>query len=301
MKKGAFLRGPEECITGWYLGYDLCFGDVENVSVVVETDPEFIAKHLPAPMKPLDDPYIVVSCLNIGHMYEGGTPENDYKDKHEWPGFNEQCLMIPATVGDIRGYFYLGLHMNSDVATCCGRDTLGYPKKMGNIKHYFDPERENFVGWEERCGIPFFDLHCKFDGTPNESDFLEVFERIAPSHPRFPDRGVNLTVKWANGKHDIGRGKPGNLFAHKPYICIGTDTCETLSPSKVGSADLKFTWSDQDPWASIPIKRVLGATYDHYEYAMIGDVEYVDIEDEKAFEKQAFYGSDYGFGHVFRF
>lgn len=301
-KKGTFLRGPEDILNGFFLGNDFPFGEVQNVNVLVETTPEAIAKFLPPPIKPLPDPYITFYAMNVTSIWGGGDPNNDYKGQYADEGFLETGISIPGELNGIVGYYFLAIHLNSDMAIYYGRDCWGYHKKLANIKWYYDKDNDDFCCWEERAGIPLLGLYADFNAEPNEPDFLEKFDKIAANHPDHPGCGCNFTIKWENNKHNIGKGKFENLFARKPFVVVECDTSKELSPSKVGRADLKLMWSDKDPWKELPIVRVLGASYDHYDYTMLGDYETVDVPDEKEFaSKYAFYGFDYANGHCTHF
>lgn len=288
-KKGSFFKEPETSGTGVFLGGDVHFNGYEQFQILVETKPEIIRKFLPQPLQPIEEPYVFFVAANFKDIdYPGGLKEG---------GYLETALAIPCEYKGGVGLYYLAMHLNSDMPTFYGREVWGYPKKMGNIRYY--DGGDVFYAGEERKGIPFLSMFGKLDGVPNSPDFTTFMNKFTTKHPTIPNHGVNFTTRWLNGFHTFENAEKGdtNLFLQKPVLIMAPDiTTDIGVASRVGSADLKVIWSDDDPWADIEIIRILGCSVDVCDYVMCGKYDMFDL-DEEEFKKHAFYGYDYCGGH----
>lgn len=270
-----FLKSPEQIAGGSVLGGDIIFNPAEVLSILYETKPEIIARILPPPLKPYNKPYAIVAFNNFKNVnFDSGI---------NGPGYKEPALYIPAVYDDIVGTFVAGMVLNTDMGTFVGREMFGYPKKVGTVGHHF--ENDVYTVYVARHGIPFVTMRAKLNGVPNDPNFQQEFANAIAADSSRPGYGVNWTYKWMHGLND-------KIFEHPPVLVKGWKSKKDLGiPGKIGSGEIHYIWSEDDPWAEVEVVRVLGASLVHVESRMYCDAEYIPV-DEKAFLPYAFFGWD---------
>lgn len=121
------------------------FTDCEMLQVEFLTGPETVARLLPPPLEPAEEPLMIAMVgrwrSNCVGDYDGGA------------------LYISARYGDIDATYVLAMWMNTDHAIVLGRDVFGEPKTQA---HSILHRRGNsFHGYVERHGVRLLDIRAE--------------------------------------------------------------------------------------------------------------------------------------------
>jgi acetoacetate decarboxylase len=108
----------------------------ESLTVEFTTDPETVARLLPPPLEPVDEPTVMVT---IGR-YQGNAI-GDYAGG---------SLYLSARHGEVEGGYPVTLWMDGEAAVAYGRELFGEAKKLGSCRIFRGPERN--VASVERGG-----------------------------------------------------------------------------------------------------------------------------------------------------
>ena len=93
------------------------FVDREYLIITYRTDPDALAKMIPAPLK-LAEPVVKFEFINM--------PDST--------GFGHYCesgQVIPVTLGDEHGGYVMSMYLNDHPPIAAGRELWGFPKKLG--------------------------------------------------------------------------------------------------------------------------------------------------------------------------
>ena len=93
------------------------FVDRQYLIITYRTDPDALAKMIPAPLK-LAEPVVKFEFINM--------PDST--------GFGHYCesgQVIPVTLGDEHGGYVMSMYLNDHPPIAAGRELWGFPKKLG--------------------------------------------------------------------------------------------------------------------------------------------------------------------------
>jgi acetoacetate decarboxylase len=131
-----YVKTPEEIERIERLLAAPAFLNGESLTVEFTTDPETVARLLPPPLEPVDEP---TGMVTVGR-YQGNAI-GDYAGG---------SLYLSARHGKVEGGYPIALWMNSEAAVVYGRELFGEAKKFGNCQIYRGKERN--VASVERGG-----------------------------------------------------------------------------------------------------------------------------------------------------
>jgi len=118
--------------------FPFSFRSAEILTVSYRTDPNAVARILPAPLQPRSSWVLI-------HLY-------NMRDVDYLGSYGECNVMVEAELeGRVRGGFSPFLFLNSDAGLAQGREVHGQPKKYGNARVEF--RGDLLVGLLERNGI----------------------------------------------------------------------------------------------------------------------------------------------------
>ncbi len=235
-----FIKSSEEIEKRVLKTFD--FFDAEILTVLWETKREVVERLLPPPLMPADLPIVTAYVSNFPRT-NWGKP------------YLEGALFLRAKFNDIEGLYCLSMPVTNDMALIGGRETFGFPKKIGTIK--LNREGDNVSGWTERHGIRFFEVRANLSGKFNSPDAQEIFDKINVSR---------VNAVYYNFKYSFS--PDWNSFDYSPHLVRGE--LETHQKSReIGEAEVVVQSSDFDPWVEIEIVRVLGAVYTISDFSML--------------------------------
>jgi len=230
-----FVKSFEEIMANTRATAD--FYDAEMLMVFWETKPEIIAKLLPPPLTPADDP--------IAMAFVADYPATNFDAIYK-----ESALFIRAEYEGEEGNYCLAMPVTSDIAMAGGREVFGFPKKMADI--HFQKKGTMVSGWTERRGIRFMEVEATLSGQPNDPRALEMFEKGAGE-----EEGVLKGVSY-NFKHFPGP-EPGTMD-YDPRL-VKQETVLRPRVMEVGEAKITLKPSAYDPWVEVEVVNMLGGIY----------------------------------------
>ncbi len=229
-----FLRTSEEIMA--MAGKRFEFYGAEVLMIIWETKPEIVNRLLPKPLKPTEKPIATAFVA-------------DYPKTNFCPPYKEAALFLVAEYEGVEGVYCLAMPVTNDMAMAGGREVFGYPKKMGDI--HFNKQGDFVEGWAERHGVRYFHLKAELGGPPNDAGLMEFLQR-ATSGNLEQERYIY------NFKYFPNPEGPG--FDYNPRLIR---EAVTVRPAeiKIGKAEAVMNASDQDPWTTVEVVKMLGAVY----------------------------------------
>ena len=227
-----FVKTMEEIATGHRETGE--FYDAEMLTVFFETTPATLQRLIPPPLTP--------APFAIGAAFVAHYPQTNFGVR-----YRESALFLMASFNGEEGVYCLAMPVDNDMALILGRETFGYPKKIGAI----DLEREgnDFRAGTERRGIRFLDMKVRLEGTWNDPDAQTLMASQLQSNP---------DIVVFNFKYFMAPERNG--FDYDPRLVRET-VKRQFKTMAFGEAQLAFNPSPHDPWSDVDIVRVLGGIY----------------------------------------
>ncbi len=236
------------------------FYDAEVLTVFFETTPETLQRLIPPPLAPPPFP--------IGAAFTAHYPHTNFG-----VSYYESALFLMAKFNAEEGVYCLAMPVDNDMAMILGRETFGYPKKMGQI--YLEREGNDLKAGTARHGISFVEMKARMEGRFNDPGAQELLKQKFETDP---------DVVVFNFKYFMAPERTG--YDYDPRLVRETVKRRFKSVS-YGEAQLVFNPSPHDPWSDVEIVRVLGATHTIGDNTMLPG-EVVATVDPVAFTPYAF-------------
>ncbi len=203
-----FVRSKEEMDKHFALAVRE-FPGAEMLGIMYETDPEVVARLLPPPLEPADEPWALSYICR-------------FPDTNLGPGYREGALFIRCRYRDEVGNYCLSMPLDgSDDRIFNGRDIYGFPKKTGTVQ--LERKGNTAGGFIERKGIRFVsikaDLTSKMEEPPLKvgPSFLFKFQPRADLKPGFDGPVLLVRQRTEIAYHSFEMG-PGEIqFEPSPY------------------------------------------------------------------------------------
>lgn len=237
----SYVRTPEE-ISPMIDKGDGELYNLETVTVFFETDLEIVRKLLPPPLEAIDEPYAYAYGSNIGSTNAGD-------------GYHEVAVCLPCQYNGIKGAYTICIPVDGDMGMLAYRETVGFPKKMANIKINYDGT--HFHCRAERHGIDFVEIEADLNGKLNDpAAFKKAAASTAnPPYPEGPKNKIGYRFKYCLS--------PEGGFMFDPILYSVPGSSMARGEKSFGTAKLTFRYSKHDPIAELPIKNVLGAVHSY--------------------------------------
>ncbi|MBQ6583146.1 MAG: acetoacetate decarboxylase family protein, partial [Mogibacterium sp.] len=233
--KPSFFVKPEK-MAGFAKGSAML--DQEGVYMLYTTDPEAIAKILPAPLEPYAIPIVYVSA---NHINKPTFADNYY----------ESILAVYATYKGQLGLYCISLVLGgqgAEMATALGRDMLSIPKKV---------DAEFVIRKDDEAGKVTVNVSRR--GTELINMKLRLGEYNHPmTHMVFQAPGAGKSTQgYGYYTHfDFFNGKFTNTAIVRTLCKYDY---QAWTPAFV--EDFKLQSSEDDPWAELPVNTIIGAGY----------------------------------------
>ncbi len=205
-----------------------------------ETRPEVVSKLLPPPLKPIDRP---LACCFVAN----------YPRVNFLPPYTESALFLPCQHEGNEGLFCLAMPVSDDMAMVLGRESGGFPKKLGTIS----TKRDGILltGTTTRRGITFLTLEARLTGKGNAEDFPSLADQY---------HKARLAV-YLLKSYPIPHEETINPHFHlaKEVVKIKRKSIE------LGEVNIQLTPSEVDPWAEVEVIKPLGGFYSVFDCEMM--------------------------------
>jgi acetoacetate decarboxylase len=219
--------------------FPIRFRDVLILTAFYRTDPDAIARLLPAPLEPIADTVAV-------HVYRMG-------DVDHMGALNECNVMVgaklPRESGPITGGFTTAHFITSDAGLAHGREVHGQPKKLARIA--LDARDDLLVGTVERNGIELITATLPY--KQRRADPAELTSRL--------DFTLNLNLKRTD--HIDGR----------PAICEITSrrlTDVEIHECWTGACTVELRPNAQAPVWRLPVVEPVEGFMWRTEFTLVG-------------------------------
>jgi acetoacetate decarboxylase len=218
-----FVKTPAE-LAAYFATPARLFPGARMLGATFETRPELVARLLPPPLQPAEQPTALVFIA-------------EYPSTNLGAGYREAALFLHCRYQGEAGTYCLSMPIDSEEVRCTnGRDIFGFPKKLARIRLERD---ENTVrGWVERDGVRFFELSVELMG----------------SLPELPPTGPSFLFK-ASPRIDLKPGFEG------PVLLCRQQTEVKLQSLEVGMPTLTVRPAPKDPWAEVEVVAPLAGFY----------------------------------------
>jgi acetoacetate decarboxylase len=233
-----FVKSLEELLANRKETAD--FYDARMLTVFWETKPEVIAKLLPAPLQPAENP--------LAMAFVADYPRTNFDVTYQ-----ESALFISAVYDGEEGSYCLSMPVTNDMAMGLGREVLGFPKKMADI-HLIE-EKGAIRGWTERRGVRFMEVRAELTGKFNDIQAQELF---------MANILEDGSIKKASFLFKHFPATEGMAFDYNPRL-VRQETVLRPKEIRIGEGEIILKHSDYDPWAEVPVVKMLGAVF------MVGD------------------------------
>ncbi len=230
------------------------FFDAEILMAFWETRPEVIARLLPPPLKPAEQP--------IAMAFVAFYPRTNFDVTYK-----ESALFVRAVYEGEEGSYCLAMPVTNDMAMAGGREVFGYPKKMADVNY----SRDNGLvrGWTERRGVRFMEIEARLTGKANDAKAQKMLmENTLEKDGSI--RGVSYTFKHFAAPE-------GGAFDYNPRL-VRQETLFRPKELLFGEAEITLTHSDYDPWAEVEVVKMLGALYTKGDNSMLGGKVVAEVD-----------------------
>jgi len=198
------------------------FPDAKMLGVMFAADAEQTRALLPAPLEQADLPGGLMFIAEYGATNLG-------------PGYREAALFLRCKYREQPGSYCLSMPIDSEPNRLHnGRDIFGFPKKAATI--HFRSDAETATGWVERLGTRFVEIAMTKTGT---------MEALPPMGPTY--------LFKASPRIDLEPGFDGPVFLAEQRTEIDAKSIA------LGTAEIRFTASETDPWIEFENASVLMA------------------------------------------
>jgi acetoacetate decarboxylase len=240
----SFLRAPEDFMKV-LSGPKKLTADV--IWIYFETTPDVIKRLLPPPLKPVNKPLAIIWGMDVKKAT-----------------YCEPCIEIAIGLvvqyKEETGVYVIGMGVNDDMVLVGGREVMGYPKKIARLTRAVSGNKVSFSA--ERHGITYVSIEATLDGKYGDPGFPAIVDAYLRQK-----KMLNFQYK-PYAEPNAGFDKM-HINLNRIFIKAKTETNE------LGSATVKLTKSQFDPWAEIEVVKVLGAARSKGEFEDVDQVEEV--------------------------
>ena len=255
MSNCSFLKTPAEMALAKDGTNPPWMNNCEGVYAAWETDPELLAKLVPAPLTP-------AMPLVIAYVIEAHNPTFS-------TAYKEAAIMTLVTDGEMMGNYCFGLLLTgSDDPVTTGREELGIPKKNADK---IDIRRvgDKAYATVDRYGVRVIDIELDLGDYNCEAGakvlggktFNEYSDGCSYFYKFDIDQAADCSVVFSNAR--LLRVKMRRLFR----------------AWDAASAQIKMTPSINDPWAELFVKAPLGGAWGNFDLGILGCQKTTPIDD----------------------
>ncbi len=217
------MKTLEETVELQQLYAQPAFERSRGISAVYRTDPEIIAKVLPPPLQPTDEPLVTVSVSHIGAS-------------NTLQPFGAAGLVVAAQYEGIAGSYPLTMPMSTDSTVIFGRELYGEPKKLAET--VVQRDGDTIVGTVQRHAITYLEIRG------------DVVERVEPGESNESTRFYFKIMPAPNG----------DGFDNDPVLVRVRHTGRSRLIERL-DGEVILRESPHDPVVDVPVRELIGITY----------------------------------------
>jgi len=254
-------------------GMRFIFFDAEMAIVFFRTDPDFVKRIIPEPLKPSAEPFALAFMAKYPKTNFGSI-------------YNEAALSILVEYEGELGGYCLTMPVTEDMALIGGREIFGFPKKIADeisLKRTENGVKGRYV----RKGIVLMNLSMSFDEEVEPNKLAEILGTLASQE--LGDKEWDVTsynFKFFQSPQMIG-------LDYKPRLVKQVTTFRPSSSIKLSyNFDLKLGSSDRDHLAEIPVKEPIIGFYGIFTNTMHSGEVIAEVQEEQ-FIRYAFSKIDF--------
>jgi len=226
-------------------------GRFSAFNILYRTDPERIARVLPPPLTPDDDPVVQIDCMVTsapGGVVNVMAPEDYF----------ETAIHLAAKFEGKRGLYQLSLGLNGEWGRSSGREGPGWVKKEGVVR----------LDWQDKA------IEAAFTRRGARIITVKAMATDGPAHPRLWMREFGwgtflfrhrLDPDWRKGLVDAeygvelwrlggnDQGFPSEDFPDEPGV-----------PRALDPKSIEIAFPDPtviDSWAEFPVREIIGGSF----------------------------------------
>jgi acetoacetate decarboxylase len=227
MGKIRYVKSPEELALAARLNPEFLPSSMRQLRAVYETDREVIAAVLPPPLLPGDRPEVGVTISQVA--------------MHLAPGFDVEIgaavFGVRARYDGVEGLYMLTMPMTTEGAVVGGRETYGEPKKLAEIA--FEWSGDAVGATVTRHGVAYLELRGRRGEALGARDFTE----------------------YAYCFKCLPALEAGKGLEFDPLL-VRLEWRHALARVERVAGEVVLRESALDPVADLPVRRVVGLTYE---------------------------------------
>jgi len=226
------------------------FPRAEMLTAVYRTDPAVVARILPRPLEPFDEP--------LALAFVARYPETNFGSV-----YNEGALILMATYkGEVGGYC-ISMPVTEDMAMIGGREVHGFPKKIAE-EISLEREGDRVRGRVVRRGSEILSIKCEFTEQASLSDLSGLGVSAAALEMKdLEGRPCAKMVSW------LFKYFPASnmmFFDYLPRLVRQVSLFRPHDDLMKGEGEVIVSSSPRDPLGEVPVRGVelmLYGTYDN--------------------------------------
>lgn len=208
------------------------FTGAEMLVAAYRTDPAVVAKILPRPLQPPEQPVAVAFVARYPQTNFGSV-------------YNEGALLIRAQFRHEVGLYCLAMPVDDDMAMVGGRERLGFPKKMAE-RITLDSIGSQVVGRVVRKGIEILRIEAELDAPVEATDLDLVGPARADQNGNPCREAVSFLFKFSPSPGGTG-------FDYLPRLIRQSTLFRPRPGVKRGVGRVVVNSSPYDPLGDVPV------------------------------------------------
>jgi len=244
--------------------------EADVLSVLYETSKEALEAIIPPGLKLRGRPVVEIAL-------------NDFKHTNFDIAYKEAALAIGVVDEKfgIEGKLVIAMTLNTDQGSFLGREANGYPKKIGHVGSAYDGDV--FTAYCARHGVCYASYSCDTTEKVNDPEYESLHRELNKPLPFKPGHIAAFNYIWP-----VGLRTRMNPLLQPMWLKM-----ETTKSVKIGRGQVHLNWSRQDPWASLPVIKILGGNITTGNVSLISaEQEYYTEVNPEAYLPYSFFGWD---------
>lgn len=211
---------------------ELQFAGAEKLQVFFRTDPDVVARIVPKPLRPADEPRAVAFVARY--------PETNFGLPYD-----EGALFVEVRWGKERGLYCLAMPVTDDMALIGGREVYGFPKKLAD-RVTLDRSGASVAGSVVRKGTEVLRIEATLTGPAAPADLDRLGREVDDGSGRRGREAVCFNYKFFPSAAFAG-------FDAVPRLVRTTILDRPRPGLQRGTARVTLRSSSADPLGDVPV------------------------------------------------
>jgi acetoacetate decarboxylase len=227
MSQPRYVKNAEDLALAAKFNPEFLPSSLRQIRAVYDTDPDIVAAVLPQPLRATSRPEVGVTISQVAI--------------HFAPGFDVSIgaaiFGVRAVYEGVEGLYMITMPMTTEGAVVGGRETYGEPKKLAQIDFHWD--EEIISATVTRHGVPYLELRGTTGAALPPQDFTE----------------------YAYCFKCLPALEHGKGLEFDPLL-VRLEWHHSLAKVQRMNGEVVLRESMFDPVADLPVRRVVGMTYE---------------------------------------